>query len=180
MGQPVACAIGPDTGPDEEVRLAPSPNEIRADFRLLKVKGVISSFPISSQRCNLKFPNLVRLETGNMELTLRVWDSYLRNPNTQGRPFKIELGKKQSHGRKFQALAEIPSERNKREKARELFSRKPDSEPTPLRSCVEIRSGSKSALDSYAHAYPLWWGRFGRLLAKIALGIRPELADRSS
>ena len=86
MGQPVACAIGPDTGPDEEVRLAPSPNEIRADFRLLKVKGVISSFPISSQRCNLKFPNLVRLETGNMELTLRVWDSYLRNPNTLGRP----------------------------------------------------------------------------------------------
>ena len=79
MGQPVACAIGPDTGPDEEVRLAPSPNKIRADFRLLKVKGVISSFPISSQRCNFKFPNLVRLETGNMELTLRVWDSYLRN-----------------------------------------------------------------------------------------------------
>ena len=87
MGQPVACAIGPDTGPDEEVRLAPSPNEIRADIRLLKVKGFpISSFLISSQRCNLKFPNLVRLETGNMELTLRVWDSYLRNPNTLGRP----------------------------------------------------------------------------------------------
>ena len=72
MGQPVACAIGPDTGPDEEVRLAPSPNKIRADFRLLKVKGVISSFLFSSQRCNLMFPNLVRLETGNMELTLRV------------------------------------------------------------------------------------------------------------
>ena len=87
MGQPVACAIGPDTGPDEEVRLAPSPNKIRADFRLLKVKGFpISSFLFSSQRCNLKFPNLVRLETGNMELTLRVWDSYLRNPNTLGRP----------------------------------------------------------------------------------------------
>ena len=87
MGQPVACAIGPDTGPDEEVRLAPSPNEIRADFRLLKVKGFpISTFLFSSQRCNLMFPNLVWLETGNMELTLRVWDSYLRNPNTHGRP----------------------------------------------------------------------------------------------
>ena len=60
MGQPVACAIGPDTGPDEEVRLAPSPNEIRADIRLLKVKGFpISSFLTSSQRCDLKFPNLV-------------------------------------------------------------------------------------------------------------------------
>ena len=100
MGQPVACAIGPDTGPDEEVRLAPSPNKIRADFRLLKVKGVISSFPISSQRCNLKFPNLVRLETGNMELTLRVWDSYLRNPNTYGRP-SIYLHNKASRQQTF-------------------------------------------------------------------------------
>ena len=109
MGQPVACAIGPDTGPDEEVRLAPSPNEIRADFRLLKVKGVISCFPISSQRCNLMFSNLVRLETGNMELTLKVWDSYLRNPNTLGRP---SLAQQSLTAANFQEVAEIPSERN--------------------------------------------------------------------
>ena len=110
MGQPVACAIGPDIGPDEEVRLAPSPNEIRADFRLLKVKGFpISSFLISSQRCNLMFPNLVRLETGNMELTLRVWDSYLRNPNTLGRP---SLAQQSLTAANFQEVAEIPSERN--------------------------------------------------------------------
>ena len=106
MGQPVACAIGPD----EEVRLAPSPNKIRADFRLLKVKGFpISSFLFSSQRCNLMFPNLVRLETGNMELTLRVWDSYLRNPNTLGQPSLVQQSLTAAN---FQEVAEIPSERN--------------------------------------------------------------------
>ena len=118
MGQPVACAIGPDTGPDEEVRLAPSPNEIRADFRLLKFKGVILSFPISSQRCNLKFPNLVRLETGNLELTLRVWDSYLRNPNTQGRPFKLNLVKNNLTAENFKPWPKFLV-RETREKKRE-------------------------------------------------------------
>ena len=55
------------------------------------------------------FPNLVRLETGNMELTLRVWDSYLRNPNTLGWP---SLAQQSLTAANFQEVAEIPSERN--------------------------------------------------------------------
>ena len=56
----------------------------------------------------------------------------------------------------IQALVEILVRENKREKREKSSPAKPDSEPTPLRSSVENRSGSKSALDSCAHTHPLW------------------------
>ena len=80
-------------------------------------------------------------------------DSYLRNP-------KHMAGHNNTHNsprqQGIQALVEILVRENKREKREKSSPAKPDSEPTPLRSCVENGSGSKSALDSCAHTHPLW------------------------